>query len=259
MTPEQRAFFDEYLKTAHAIAWKWCKKNPRIDFDEIDSVAVEALWLMAIRLDEKSCQGERTNWVSARVFGAIVDYVRSQLAFSRPGYARRREILSLMEEGLGIKDVASKLKISVEQVEYNFSSFRFTHPLSLDQECSNGMLIQPSDHWAVERKIHTQIEATQIWAAVTAFLHGRRLEIFKMRFIDDMRLQDIADVYEVSEGRICQILTEALNKIRGLVLDGTIKGLSPTGEKWKIEQRRKSAFARRSSPSSSPEREHRAS
>lgn len=48
------------------------------------------------------------------------------------------------------------------------------------------------------------------------FLKGRRREIALMRFVDDMSEQEIANRHQVTESRISQLLSEAINKMRKL-------------------------------------------
>ena len=155
-----------------------------------------------------------------RIAGAIKDAARQRDRLPR-SWRRRQTEMSRAKERLRAAlhceptahDVASELGLSVEEV-WDWSA-RVGEPYSLDDSVSDdGQLLQDTIAGSDGREESDQIEHMLVVKARIRRLTPRELQVLALYFYDGLKLHEIADVFGLTTGRISQIRTKALGKLR---------------------------------------------
>jgi len=204
VTPEQLA--REHYAYALRLYARYVRTLPgHIDQDAIRSAALEGLW-KAARSYNGTTRVPFKNWSARRVIGQMRDEMRAQDHLSR----RMRERLKGDEE--------NKLKASPDL------------PVSLDELVAGGHDGETitysdvvSDTLAAEESIWE--EASRLSERevhrLMAELSESELRVVVMRYYENMLVQDVAKAMGVSESRVLQIETQALNAMRAAIAEVT--------------------------------------
>lgn len=164
-----------------------------------------------------------------RIRGAIIDSTRSRdwaTRAVRRGMREVREATEAFEQEHGrqptVVELAASMGIDVEQVEAVKASAASSSLLHLDQRVGNaeaedatlGELIEEQDTELLPQDQLEQRELTGTLRAAVAWLPEVQQEVVRRYYFEGEYLRDIADSLGVTEARVSQIRSEALNAVR---------------------------------------------
>ncbi len=228
LNKKQRELFVKYYPTVGKIVNSMRAKLPsHADFDELHSAGVSGLADAVLKLDpkkEKSFDG----YVCMRVRGAIIDELRNLDYMSRSARndAKRLEkIREDLERRLGRRpdesEVRAELGVSQKQFDkikrrtgtYSFISLNDT-AASDDPSAPNIEESIPDEnaHAAFEH-----IEKRELAQSVRdniAQLPEKQRRVLESYYFQEKKLGEIAREFGLTEARICQIHSQALNSLR---------------------------------------------
>ena len=163
-------------------------------------------------------------YASLRIRGAILDQVRKMDWIPRTLRQKQRKLDAVYqklesEAGRTVTDeeVAKELEISVEELESWQSQTQIGGLVSLDEYMEQG---EPkvensfSEDYVQPERIVEQKELKEILAKTLKELTEKEQKVIYLYYYEDLTLKEISLILEVSESRISQLHTRALQKMR---------------------------------------------
>lgn len=166
-------------------------------------------------------------YASVRIRGAILDQIRKMDWIPRTIRQRQKKIDSVIKEielitGQNATDeeIAEKLGISREEYTEWLSQMKITNVVSLNEYMEQGSEI-PADYnvgmatkfESPEGKVEKQ-ELKQVLEEALELLTEKERKVILLYYYEDLTLKEISHVLEVSESRISQLHTRALQKMK---------------------------------------------
>ena len=164
-------------------------------------------------------------YASLRIRGAILDQIRKMDWIPRTIRQRQRQIDAVMKEiettqGRPATDeeIASRLGVSDEEYAQMQSQMKITGVVSLNEFMETGAEV-PSEQ-TTQYRFETPEEAVdkeelkQKLVEALSLLTEKEQKVVTLYYYEDLTLKEIANILEVSESRVSQLHTKALQKMR---------------------------------------------
>ncbi len=165
-------------------------------------------------------------YASLRIRGAILDQIRKMDWIPRSLRQKQRKITTAMskiesETGRAATDeeLAAELGISLEEFNNWQGQTKMTNLISLDEYTKEGTennkmeAVGNARFECPEEAVEKQ-ELKKILVEAIDLLTEKEREVIVLYYYEEMTLKEISIVMEVSESRISQLHTKALNKMR---------------------------------------------
>lgn len=163
-------------------------------------------------------------YASLRIRGAILDQIRKMDWVPRTLRQKQRKLDAVYqklesESGRMATDeeVAKELDISVDELESWQMQTQIGGLVSLDEYMEQGeqkMESVTSEDYVQPERIMEQKELKEILAATLKELTEKEQKVIYLYYYEDLTLKEISAVLEVSESRVSQLHTKALQKMR---------------------------------------------
>ena len=164
-------------------------------------------------------------YASFRVRGAILDEIRKMDWIPRTLRQKQRKIDAAFhkieaEQGRIATDaeVARELEISVEEFDIWQSQTNVTNILSLDEYMEQGSEVKMESSLSAQyeppERIVEKQELKEILIKTLESLTEKEKKVIVLYYYEDLTLKEISSILEVSESRISQLHTKALQKMR---------------------------------------------
>ncbi|WP_269540740.1 FliA/WhiG family RNA polymerase sigma factor [Cerasicoccus fimbriatus] len=198
------------------------------DADELHSVGVTGLIAAIDRYEPRHAKTFRS-YAGTRIRGAILDELRRMDALPRTRRAKVRKMratVEKLEQKLGRTpndaELAKELKLSGKQYEKFRASAEPVMFVSLDQgNSATSSDEEPNLHETIaddrDVPVLQRLERTEMISEVSQLIESlpeRQRSIIFQYYYEGKRLSDIAEVFGVTEARICQIHSQAVAKLR---------------------------------------------
>lgn len=204
----------QYLPAVKGMAYRLKERLPSsIDFSDLAAIGTEELIKLARRYDE-SLNDSFWGYAKKRVYGAMLDYLRSLDILSRANRKLVKSIDYIVEEHLLTHDqeptdeeLASKLGESVEKIhEARIASTIYTVMPLHDQ-------LQVGDEGAALAKIEKD-ELVNVIKKVLSNYKEREQLIIQLYYFEELTLKEISNILDITESRISQIHKSVIQKIK---------------------------------------------
>jgi RNA polymerase sigma factor for flagellar operon FliA len=198
-----------------------------IEAEELYSIGLSGL-VEAARRYRPSTEGTFAGYVTPRIQGAILDELRRMDPMSRGSRAKAKRLGSAIsklkqEQGADYSQDAlcTEMKMSADQLAALIEEVKPVRIVSLDWVESESDLEEESLHEiiaddccvsapdALERK-----EITVLLAQRMTQLPQLQKKVLAMYYYENMQLAEIAEVFGLTESRICQIRGQAVQTLR---------------------------------------------
>ncbi len=164
-------------------------------------------------------------YASFRIRGAILDEIRKMDWIPRTLRQKQRKIDAAFhkiesEQGRMATDeeVAKELDISVEEFDLWQSQTKVSNLLSLDEYMEQGSEINVeaslSTQFETPERIIEKQELKNILTKTLESLTEKEKKVIVLYYYEDLTLKEISSILEVSESRISQLHTKALQKMK---------------------------------------------
>lgn len=167
-------------------------------------------------------------YASLRIRGSILDQIRKMDWIPRTIRQKQKRIDAIikeieMETGKNASDeeIAEKLGISTEEYDEWQSQMKITGLVSLNEYVEQGSDVAQdlnqrttSRFEGPEENIEKQ-ELTQVLQQALELLTEKECKVITLYYYEELTLKEISNILEVSESRISQLHTKALQKMRG--------------------------------------------
>lgn len=164
-------------------------------------------------------------YASLRIRGSILDQIRKMDWIPRTLRQKHKKVSQAVQKletmnGRHATDeeIANELEITVEEYEKWQNQMKITNLVSLDEFLEQGSEIkQPSNastHFEQPEKVLEKQEMKQILLDVLETLTENERKVITLYYFEEMTLKEISHILEVSESRISQLHTKALQKMK---------------------------------------------
>lgn len=204
----------QYLPAVKAMAFRLKERLPSsVDYMDLSAIGTEELIKLARRYDEK-LNDSFWGYAKKRVYGAMLDYLRSLDILSRSSRKLIKAIDYAVEEYRAIHDeeptdeeLAAILSESVEKIhEARIASSIYTVMPLHDQ-------LQAGDEGLALANIEKD-ELINVIKSVLSEYSEREQLIIQFYYFEELSLKEISDILNITESRISQIHKSVIHKIK---------------------------------------------
>ncbi len=204
----------QYLPAVKGMAFRLKERLPSsVDFSDLAAIGTEELIKLARRYDE-SLNDSFWGYAKKRVYGAMLDYLRSLDILSRASRKLVKAIDYIVEEHMLTHDeepsdieLSKLLDESVEKVhDARIASTIYTVMPLHDQ-------LQVGDEGAALAKIEKD-ELVAVIKKVLSSYKEREQIIIQLYYFEELTLKEISEILEITESRISQIHKSVIQKIK---------------------------------------------
>lgn len=164
-------------------------------------------------------------YASFRIRGAILDEIRKMDWIPRTLRQKQRKIDAAFqkieaEQGRSATDeeVAKELEITIEEFDTWQNQTKVSSLLSLDEYIDQGSEVKMesslSAQFETPEKVVEKQELKETLAKTLETLTEKEKKVIILYYYEDLTLKEISSILEVSESRISQLHTKALQKMR---------------------------------------------
>lgn len=196
-----------------------------VDYDDLVSYGIFGL-IDAIDKFDLTKNVKFETYASLRIRGAILDQIRKMDWIPRTVRQRQRkmdEAIKLIEMRTGKtatdEELAAELEISQDELCNWQSQLKVTNVVSLNEFEENGpepVIDQPhQSRFSRPEEVVEEAELKQTLVESLEILTEKERMVIELYYYEELTLKEISRVLEVSESRVSQLHTKALNKMRG--------------------------------------------
>jgi RNA polymerase sigma factor for flagellar operon FliA len=227
-TDTENALIQKYLPLVSSVVNRLSMTLPEhVDHDDLYSVGLIGL-LQALRNYNPACGTSFETYARVRVRGAMLDELRRMDWVPRTIHEKARrikEVLGELEQKLGKTptetQMAKAMNISVKEYEELLDEVRPAAFVCLDavsasEDGDSGPLyevIADNTHEGPVEKVSNN-ELKQVIFERLKELPEMQRKVLALYYLEDMHLREIAEVFKLTESRICQIHAQAILAIR---------------------------------------------
>ena len=234
---ERESLVMEYLPLVKRIAGRMFIPSPEVmDRDDLVSQGILGL-LDAIEKFDPTRETDFKAYASQRIRGTMIDYIRA-VSFSPRSINDKIKSLRNAEEKLMMQGedpsenaLAKEMDLSVDQVREITSHVALRSVVSLDRVLvgSDGEEVAVSavighDSSPDPEEVLAASELRSSLVEALRLLPERDRQILALYYIEEMTLREIAAVLGVTEGRVSQLHSRALLRLRTLLADFLPRG-----------------------------------
>ncbi|QFR49728.1 RNA polymerase sigma factor FliA [Sulfurimonas lithotrophica] len=204
----------QYLPAVKAMSFRLKERLPSsVDYMDLSAIGTEELIKLARRYDE-SLNDSFWGYAKKRVYGAMLDYLRSLDILSRASRKLIKQIDYAIEEYRVEHDeepsdeqLSEMLDESIEKIhEARIASSIYTVMPLHDQ-------LQVGDEGAALAKVERD-ELVGVIKSVLMTYSEREQMIIQLYYFEELTLKEISEILDITESRISQIHKSVLQKIK---------------------------------------------
>lgn len=190
------------------------------DDDDISNEAVLALMNAVDSFDPKK-NVKFDTYASIKVRGAIIDYIRRQdtvprgvRKFIRDYDSAYSALYAELDREPTREETAAKLGITTEKLDSCLARSAAASTLSFEELLFDGFdMADDSCESPAEAQLILSERRSQLAAAIDS-LKDKERTVITLYYYEKLKYSEIAKVLDISESRVCQIHTKAVDKLR---------------------------------------------
>ena len=224
----ENALVEKYLPLVTTVMGRLAMTLPdHVDHDDLYSVGLVGL-LQALRNYDPTCGTSFETYARVRIRGAMLDELRRMDWVPRTIHEKARKVKNMMtqlEQSLGKSpteaQMAKALGISAKEYEELLNEVRPAAFVCLDaagaaDDSEGGALHEViadlTEDGPVEKVSQRELKKV-IFERIKELPEMQR-KVLALYYVEDMHLREIAEVFGLTESRICQIHSQAILSIR---------------------------------------------
>ena len=218
--PNTNKLIHDHTNLVKKISWHLHGRvNSIIDIEDIIQLGMLGL-INAAQNYVPQKDASFTSYASIRIKGEILDYLRKNSNLDRSTITVKKnseKASNFLRNKLGREpyhhEVATELGISTEKYYEWTNAFESGVNKSLDESYDDFSRWFVANENTPEENIN-DLELRNKLKSVLAKLEGKEALIIQLYFVEELNIYEIAEVMDVSTGRVSQIKTSAIKKIR---------------------------------------------
>ncbi len=207
-------------------------RNMYIKFADTDDVINEATLALMSAVDsfdpKKGVKFE--TYASIKVRGAIIDFIRRQdfvprniRRFAKEYDSAYSALYGELDREPTPQEMADYMKLPLEKLESCTAQAAAAQTLSFEEMVMDSGFDIPDKAdedgmWSPEASIHRQEKMQYLAEAIKSLKERERL-VITLYYYEKLRFSDIGKVLDVSESRVCQIHSQAVQKMKKFMSD----------------------------------------
>jgi RNA polymerase sigma factor for flagellar operon FliA len=202
----------DYMPAVKAMAARLKERLPSsVDFNDLVSIGLEELVKLSKRYDPKQ-NDNFWGYAQKRVYGAMLDFLRSLDTISRADRKLVKEIDKITEEYMSLHGVVPSDEYLAEILDENIEKIKKAKTAG---EIYNVMPIEEQLNYFenVSKKVEIE-ELIDIIKKVLKQMNEKEQLVIQLYYFEELSLKEISEILNVSESRISQIHSNAIRKIR---------------------------------------------
>jgi len=230
-SPSENSLIEQYLPLVKTAVGRLAMTLPsHVNYDDLYSAGLVGL-LNAVRRFDRKCGASFEHYARLRIRGAIFDELRRLDWVPRSVHDKAKKVANLMQElaqrqGCLPTDaqMAAALKISLNDYEDLLEEVRPASYVCLDSVQDDGGESGSPSHDIVADEGQPDPGAGAAKREMAQLIEQRLLQLPDMQrkvlalyYLEDLRLREIAEIFGVTESRICQIHAKAILALKALV------------------------------------------
>lgn len=209
--------------TARRLSHRIFKKS-HLTVDDLISIGILALLESLNRYDKERASFK--TFADYRIKGAMLDAIHSQYTVSKDSLKKFYSIKQAYRELEIAKgdspeeyEIAEKLGLTLDEyyeiLEQNDASIIFSLNVESNDERRTEIINNICDEKEepIDKSIEKKILCEKLASKIKELSEKEQL-VLSLYYVDEFTMKEIAKVLEISEGRVCQILNQALIKLK---------------------------------------------
>ena len=195
-----------------------------VEYDDLVSYGIFGL-IDAIDKFDSMKEVKFETYASLRIRGSILDQIRKMDWIPRTIRQKQKKIDAAMKEietatGRAATDeeIAQKLEISTDDFADGQSQMKITGVVSLNEFMESGSEIPAEQHnqhrFEEPEEVIEKEELREVLGQALELLTEKEKKVILLYYYEDLTLKEISNVLEVSESRVSQLHTRALQKMK---------------------------------------------
>ena len=195
-----------------------------VEYDDLVSYGIFGL-IDAIDKFDSMKEVKFETYASLRIRGSILDQIRKMDWIPRTIRQKQKKIDTAMKEietatGRAATDeeIAQKLEISTDDFADWQSQMKITGVVSLNEFMESGSEIPAEQHnqhrFEEPEEVLEKEELKEVLGQALELLTEKEKKVILLYYYEDLTLKEISNVLEVSESRVSQLHTRALQKMK---------------------------------------------
>lgn len=217
---EQDELVIAYMPALRAMAFRLKERLPSsIEVSDLISIGIEEMIKLSRKYDKEQ-NDSFWGYAKKRVYGAMLDYLRSLDVMSRNNRKIIKEIDILIDEYFQEHEkepddeyLANKLELEPEKVKEARLAHAVSYILPLDEQMNCYIEDNTLD------KIEKDVLLEKV-SEILDTLKEREQLIIQLYYYEELNLKEISEILKISEGRISQIHKKLLKKLRERLASG---------------------------------------
>ena len=195
-----------------------------VDYEDLVSYGIFGL-IDAIDKFEYAKAVKFETYASLRIRGAILDQIRKMDWIPRTIRQKQKQIDAAMKEfeitnGRQATDAELAEQLGIQQEEFAEwqSQMKVTNVVSLNEFMEQGSDVanrkESSSHFAQPDEAYEQNELKEVLKDALTLLTEKERRVIELYYYEELTLKEISSILEVSESRVSQLHTRALQKMK---------------------------------------------
>ena len=228
--PEVEELITDNLRLVQSIAWHLhARVSKVIEIDDLIQIGYYGLVTAAQKYTPQ--EGVNfSNYASLRIRGAMVDHLRKNSNLCRTTIKMQQrfnhaeqKLIKLHRRQPEQAEIADEMAISLSELQEWRKSFAANHHESMDQVYDDFSIIFASNTNDPEEELQNK-DLKKLLIEALKKLPEKMALVIQLYYVEELNVYEIAEVLEVTIGRVSQIKSEAVKKLRTHIAEAQTSG-----------------------------------
>ncbi len=211
------------LDLVKKIAWQiFGKVNNVVEIEDLIQQGMEGLIQAAQKYTSKEGV-DFTQYAYLRIRGSIIDYLRKNSNLCRTTIKKKQEfdsaynfLLNKLSQEPTKAELIKHLGITNEEFSYWENAFQANKVQSLDEIYDEFSILFASNNTNPEEQF-SDLEMKNLLKNALKNLNQREIMVTQLYYVEELNVYEIADILQISTGRISQIKKTIVEKLRKII------------------------------------------
>ena len=218
--PEVEELITDNLRLVQSIAWHLhARVSKVIEIDDLIQIGYYGLVTAAQKYTPQ--EGVNfSNYASLRIRGAMVDHLRKNSNLCRTTIKMQKrfnhaeqKLINLLGRQPEQLEIADEMSISLSELQEWIKNFAANHHESMDQVYDDFSIVFASNTDDPEEELQNK-DLKKLLIEALKKLPEKMALVIQLYYVEELNVYEIAEVLEVTIGRVSQIKSEAVKKLR---------------------------------------------